>query len=72
MKGSRDLVERIRQADSPVLPDMATDAMMLLVEQLYALVLQNQTLNRRRLAGHRQYHASQKSATITGVGELMS
>lgn len=49
MSGSRDLVERIRQADSAVLPDMAKDAMVLLVEQLHALVRQIQTLNRRLL-----------------------
>jgi transposase len=66
--GSRDLVGRIRQADSAVLPDMAKDAMLLLVEQLHALVRQIQTLNRRLLAWHRQDQASQRLATIPGVG----
>ena len=51
VSGSRDLVERIRQADSAVLPDMAKDAMMLLAEQLHGLVRQIQALNRRLLVG---------------------
>jgi len=68
VSGSRDLVERIRQADSAVLPDMAKDAMVLLVEQLHALVGQIQALNRRLLVWHRQDQASQRLATIPGVG----
>jgi transposase len=57
--GSRDLVDRIQQADSAVLPDMAKDAMLLLVEQLHALVRHIQALNRRLLVWHRQDQASQ-------------
>jgi transposase len=70
VSGSRDLVERIRQAGSAVLPDMAKDAMMLLVEHLQALVRQIQALNRRLLIWHRQDQASQRLANIPGVGVI--
>ncbi|MGB3796106.1 MAG: IS110 family transposase [Alteraurantiacibacter sp.] len=70
VSGSRDLVERIRQAGSAVLPDMAKDAMMLLVERLQALVRQIQALDRRLLVWHRQDQASQRLATIPGVGVI--
>lgn len=49
---------------------MAKDAMLLLVEQLHALVRQIQALNRRLLAWHRQDQASQRLATIPGVGVI--
>lgn len=49
VSGSRDLATRIRQADSAVLPGMAKDAMVLLLEQLHALVRQIQVLNQRLL-----------------------
>jgi len=68
--GSRDLLERVRQADNAVLPDMAKAAMMLLAEQLHALVRQIQALNQRLLAWHRQDLASQRLATIPGVGVI--
>jgi transposase len=70
VNGSRDLLERIRQADSAVLPEMAKDAMVLLVEQLHALDRQIQALNRRLLIWHRQDQASQRLATIPGVGVI--
>ena len=70
VRGSRDLVERIGQADSMALPDMAKAAMMLLFEQLQALVRQIQTLEQRLLAWHRQDQASQRLATIPGVGVI--
>lgn len=66
--GSRDLVDRIRQADSTVLPEMAKQAMVLLINQLHALALQIQALNRRLLVWHRQDQAIQRLATIPGVG----
>ena len=66
--GSRNLIERLQRAESAVLPDMAKAAMMLLAEQLHALVRQIQELNRRLLAWHRQDQASQRLATIPGVG----
>ena len=70
MRGSRDLVERIGQVDGAVLPDLAKEAMMLLAEQLHALALRIQTLDRRLLAWHRQDQASQRLATIPGVGVI--
>jgi len=68
--GSRDLIERVQQADSAVLPDMAKAAMMLLIEQLHALVRQIQELNRHLLTWHRQDQTSQRLATIPGVGVI--
>ena len=68
--GSRDLIERVQQADSAVLPNMAKAAMMLLIEQLHALVRQIQELNRHLLTWHRQDQASQRLATIPGVGVI--
>lgn len=68
--GSRDLATPIRQPDSAVLPDMAKDAMVLLVEQLHSLVRQIQSLNRRLLIWHRQDQVSQRLATIPGVGGI--
>jgi transposase len=70
VRGSRDLVERIGLADSITLPDMAKAAMMLLFEQLQALVRQIQALEKRLLAWHRQDQASQRLATIPGVGVI--
>jgi len=43
---------------------------MLLAEQLHALVTQIQALGRRLLAWHRQDQASQRLATIPGVGVI--
>lgn len=70
VRRARDLVDRVRQADSPVLPDMARTAVMLMAEQLEALVLQIQAFNRRLLAWHRQDQDSQRLATIPGVGVI--
>jgi len=68
--GSRDLIERVQPADGAVLPDMAKAAIMLLIEQLHALVRQIQELNRHLLTWHRQDQASQRLATIPGVGVI--
>jgi transposase len=68
--GSRDLLERLQQADSAVLPDMAKAAMVLLAEQLHALIRQIQALNQRLSAWHRQDLVSQRLATIPGVGVI--
>jgi transposase len=65
-----DLIDRASQAESSVLPDMARTVVMLLAEQLHALVTQIQALNRRLLAWHRQDQASQRLATIPGVGVI--
>ena len=68
--GARHLIERIAQADGSILPDMARSVVMLMAEQLHALVTQIQVLNRRLLAWHRQNHDSQRLATIPGVGVI--
>jgi transposase len=70
VRGSRDLVERIGQLNGTALPDMAKDAIALLVEQLHALTLRIQAFDRRLLAWHRQDQASQRLATIPGVGVI--
>lgn len=69
-RGARELVERTVQADSSVLPDTARSVVMLLAEQLEALAVQIQALNRRLLAWHRQNEESQRLATIPGVGVI--
>ncbi len=43
---------------------------MLMAEQLHALVMQIQALNRRLLVWHRQNEDSQRLATIPGVGVI--
>jgi transposase len=68
--GARDLIERIGQADGPVLPDIARNVVLALAEQLHALVTQIQTLSRRLLVWHRQNEESQRLATIPGVGVI--
>lgn len=49
---------------------MAKDAIAVLVDQLHALALRIQTLDRRLLAWHRQDQVSQRLATIPGVGVI--
>jgi len=53
-RGARDLVERTVQANNSTLPEVARGVVMLLAEQLEALVAQVQALNRRLLVWHRQ------------------
>lgn len=68
--GARDLIERIGQADGSVVPDLARNVVLALAEQLQALAVQIQTLNRRLLVWHRQNEESQRLATIPGVGVI--
>lgn len=69
-QGTRGAPDLIEQANSSVLPDIARDVVTLMAEQLQAVVTQIQTLNRRLLAWHRQDQASQRLATIPGVGVI--
>lgn len=69
-RGARDLVERTVQANNSTLPEVARGVVMLLAEQLEALVAQIQALNRRLLVWHRQSEESQRLATIPGVGVI--
>ena len=63
-----DLVEQVRQADAPDLPDLARSVLLQMAEQLGVLATQINALDRRLLAWHRQDRASQRLATIPGVG----
>jgi len=65
-----DLLRRAMQAGSAALPDLAKAAMALLAEQLASLEMQIQSLNRRLLAWHKQDAASQRLATIPGIGVI--
>lgn len=59
-----------RQADNAVLPDMANDTMVFLIEPLHVLVRQSQPLNRRLLVSHRQDQASQRLTAIPSLGAI--
>ena len=63
-----DLVESIRRNEVSVLPDLARSALLVLANQLDGLAAQINALERRLLAWHRQDQASQRLATIPGVG----
>ncbi len=63
-----DLVEQVRKAEASILPDLARSALLMLAEQLDALAVQIHVLERRLLVWHRQDEASQRLATIPGVG----
>jgi len=63
-----ELVEQLRQPATSGLPEMAWSAVPMMAEQLDALAAQIHALERRLLAWHRQDQASQRLATIPGVG----
>ena len=63
-----ELVEHVRQAEEVELPDPARSALLMMADQLGALAAQINALERRLLAWHRQDQASQRLATIPGVG----
>ena len=63
-----ELIEQVRQVDGEILPDLAGGALLLLADQLAGLAMQIHALERRLLAWHRQDQASQRLATIPGVG----
>lgn len=65
-----DLLKRAMQTGAAALPDLAKAAMALMAEQLASLEMQIQSLNRRLLAWHKQDAASQRLATIPGVGVI--
>lgn len=68
VRGARELIERMKQSDSAAFPDVARAVVKALADQLEALALQIQALNRRLLAWYRQDEVSQRLATIPGVG----
>ena len=63
-----DLVEEVRHTATLALPDRARSAVLMMADQLDALAAQIHTLDRRLLAWHREDQASQRLATIPGVG----
>jgi transposase len=65
-----ELMEQVRRAETSLLPDLARSAILMLGEQLDALAIGIHSLERRLLAWYRQDAASQRLATIPGVGVL--
>lgn len=65
-----DLVVQIRSADEARLPLIVESAMLLMVAQVEALMTQINQLGRVLLAWHRQDEASQRLASIPGVGVI--
>ena len=63
-----DLVESIRREAEQALPELARSGLLVLADQLDTLAAQINALDRRLLAWHRQDKASQRLATIPGVG----
>ena len=63
-----ELVEQVRKAEVSTLPDLARSALLMLIDQLDILACRIRALERRLLAWHRQNQASQRLATIPGVG----
>ena len=63
-----ELIDEVRQADASLLPDLARSALLRLADQLDHLAAEIHALDRRILAWHRQDQASQRLATIPGVG----
>ena len=63
-----DLIEQVRAAEASVLSELARSALLMLADQLDALAAQIHALDRQLLVWHRQDAASQRLATIPGVG----
>lgn len=63
-----ELVEHVRQARAAELPDLARSALLRLADHLQGLAAEIHELERRLLAWHRQDQASQRLATIPGIG----
>lgn len=65
-----DLVVQIRSADEARLPPIVASAMLLMVAQIEALMTQINQLGRVLLVWHREDEASQRLASIPGVGVI--
>ena len=63
-----ELIEQVQDGAVTALPQIARAVVLLLGDQLAGLALQIHSLERRLLAWHRQDRASQRLATIPGVG----
>jgi len=62
------LIAQVQGADATVLPDLARSALLRLAGQLDALAVEIHALERQLMASHLQDEASQRLATIPGVG----
>ena len=63
-----ELPDQVRAGAVASLPEIAGAALLILGDQLTSLAAQIHALERRLLAWHRQNQASQRLATIPGVG----
>jgi transposase len=63
-----ELIAQVRSTEDTTLPDMAKSAVLVLADQLHIVADQIGRLERRLMAWHRQDQASQRLATIPGVG----
>lgn len=63
-----ELIEQVKAGAVTALPEIARAALLLLGDQLVGLALQIHSLERRLLAWHRHDQASQRLASIPGVG----
>jgi transposase len=63
-----ELLEQVRAGAVASLPEIAGAALLILGDQLNSLAAQIHALEQRLLAWHRQNQASQRLATIPGVG----
>jgi transposase len=63
-----ELVADIRKTETVALPDLVRSALLMLADQLDALAIRIHGLERQLVAWHRQDEASQRLATIPGVG----
>jgi transposase len=63
-----ELIDQVRDGAVSSLPEIGRAALLMLGDQLVGLALQIHALERRLLAWHRQDQASQRLATIPGVG----
>ena len=68
LRRAADLIVQIRAAGPSALPNLARSALLMLADQLGALAAQIHALERQLQVWHRQDEASQRLATIPGVG----
>lgn len=65
-----DLIDKIHETDTSLLPELAKSVLLALADQLDVLATQIHALERRLKAWHRQDEVSQRLATIPGIGIL--
>jgi len=65
---SADHIAQVRESEASILPDLARSTLLMLAGQVDALAAQIHALERQLMIWHRQDEASQRLATIPGVG----